>query len=117
MHNSGDAAAGVAILIGLMYLAGIIFLVCLFVAPIKLYSIHREIRRSNDLLKRQTELLVDALDGNRAQAGMLAALVQVAKNYNRQCLLDTFMDSQIASPAVSAVCAVKRICKLRFLQK
>ncbi len=49
------AMAGAGIVMVLLFLAGIVFLIVLFVAPIKLYSIHREIQRTNDLLTKIEE--------------------------------------------------------------
>ena len=55
----------------------LVLLVALFIAPLKLYGIHREIRYTNELLKHQSELLKwqgDRLarliaEQGRAQAG------------------------------------------------
>jgi hypothetical protein len=44
--------------LGLLVAAGIlVFLVVLFLAPLKLYAIHREIQTTNSLLTHQNELL------------------------------------------------------------
>jgi hypothetical protein len=51
----------------------------LFVAPIKLYSIHREIQNTNDLLRRQVELLAKIEDRNRVEVGLLATVANVSQ--------------------------------------
>lgn len=68
------AAAGAGILMALLFVAALIFLVMLFVAPIKLYSIHREIRCTNDLLRQQTDLFAKIEDRQRDEIRLLAAL-------------------------------------------
>ncbi|MGD0776678.1 MAG: hypothetical protein ABSC05_28005 [Candidatus Solibacter sp.] len=73
------AVAGAGILMMLLVLAALIFLVVLFVAPIKLYSIHREIQNTNDLLRRQVELLAKIEDRNRVEVGLLATVANVSQ--------------------------------------
>lgn len=51
---------------------GIVFLVMLFVAPLKLYGIHREIKQTNEILKRQSAILASMADLTRSQVGILA---------------------------------------------
>lgn len=78
--NTGQAGAGMAaMVIGLLFLAALVFLIILFVAPIKLYSIHREIKITNALLQRQIELLTAIHEGSRFQGGLLATIAQAAK--------------------------------------
>jgi hypothetical protein len=63
----------------LLVLAGLVFLVVLFVAPIKLYSIHREIQRTNDLLRLQADLLAKIEDRERVQVGLLATIANMSQ--------------------------------------
>jgi hypothetical protein len=62
----------------LLLVAGLIFLIMLFVAPIKLYGIHREIRQTNELLKQQADLLAKIEERNHAQVRLLAAVANMA---------------------------------------
>jgi len=76
--NGGIGAfSGAGILFVLLFSAALVFLIVLFVAPIKLYSIHREIRYTNDLLKQQTDLLAKIEDRSRAQVEMLATVANI----------------------------------------
>jgi hypothetical protein len=61
----------------LLFLAAVIFLILLFVAPIKLYGIHRDIRRTNDLLQQQTDLIASIEYRNRVQVGLLTTLANM----------------------------------------
>jgi cell division protein FtsL len=72
------AFAGAGILALLVVVAALVFLVMLFIAPIKLYSIHREIRQTNDLLKQQIGVLAKIEDRNHDQVRLLAALANAA---------------------------------------
>jgi hypothetical protein len=62
-------------------LAVVVFLIALLVAPLKLYSIHHEIRRTNALLQQQIELLTALQEGSRFQGGLLVAITQASKAY------------------------------------
>lgn len=73
--ESGVMAGGFVFFMGM--LAVLVLAAFLFVAPLKLYSIHREIRRTNDLLQQQVQLLTSLAEGTRFQAGLL---MQVSKN-------------------------------------
>jgi hypothetical protein len=75
---NSDAVAGAGILMLLLVLAGLVFLIVLFVAPFKLYGIHREIQNTNNLLRRQVELLTQIEDRNRAQVGILATVANTS---------------------------------------
>ena len=77
MHNPD--VTGPAMVFFFLFFAAIIFLVVLFVAPIKLYSIHREIRRTNDLLRLQADLLVKIEDRERVQVGLLATIANMSQ--------------------------------------
>jgi len=77
MHNPD--VTGPAMVFLFLSFAAVIFLVVLFVAPIKLYSIHREIRRTNDLLRLQADLLVKIEDRERVQVGLLATIANMSQ--------------------------------------
>jgi len=55
MDSSAGGAIGVMLVLGI--LVGAVFLIMLFVAPIKLYAIHSELRTMNRTLAAQNELL------------------------------------------------------------
>lgn len=76
MGNSG--LLGIGFVVVLFWLAVIVFLIVLFVAPIKLYSIHREIKATNDLLRAHLGLLATMEGHNRAQVTLLANLANLA---------------------------------------
>lgn len=52
----------------------LVFLVMLFVAPIKLYGIHSEARNTNDLLRRQNTLLAQISEHHQTQIRLLATI-------------------------------------------
>jgi hypothetical protein len=75
--------AGFGMLTALLFIAGIVFLIALAVAPIKLYGIHREIKASNVLLRRQCELLAKIEDHSRVQSGLMAAIANMPREPQR----------------------------------
>ncbi|HYW46834.1 MAG TPA: hypothetical protein VE959_28465 [Bryobacteraceae bacterium] len=77
MDSTAGALGGVVILA--LFLIGLVFLVMLFVAPIKLYAIHREIQETNALLKQQNATLAQQNDRNQAQVRLLAAIANMTK--------------------------------------
>ena len=81
MDNS--ALAGAGILMVLLFLAGLVFLIVLFVAPIKLYSIHREIKRTNELLNHQLQLTIVIEERSTSTVRLLEALGNAAKDKDR----------------------------------
>ena len=99
MDSGAIAGAGTGM--GLLFLAGLIFLIVLFVAPIKLYSIHREMRRTNDLLRLQADLLktqiqtLEAIeDRNRVQLGVLASIANLSEAEKERIFSPTAPASQ-----------------------
>jgi hypothetical protein len=61
------AAAGGMAFLGLLVI-GLVLLVMLFVAPLKLYGIHREMKLTNDLLLQQIGVLAQIEALGRAQS-------------------------------------------------
>jgi hypothetical protein len=64
------------VVVGALILGGAIFvilLVMLFLAPMKLYDIHRELRRTNELLAHNGKLLSRIDESQQAQVKMIAA--------------------------------------------
>jgi cell division protein FtsL len=73
MDNFGSG--GYVILVTLLFVAGVIFAVMLFLAPLKLYAIHREIRKTNELLAQQNQLITQQVaESSRIQATITAAI-------------------------------------------
>jgi hypothetical protein len=70
-----NTVGSVGVVLAALLIAAVVLLVMLAIAPLKLYGIHREIRRTNDLLIVQNELISKLIaEQGRAGAGLVAAI-------------------------------------------
>jgi uncharacterized protein YoxC len=69
-----DAMSGAAGVV--LFLALLVFVIALVVAPLKLYSIHHEIRRTNELLQQQFNQLTTIAQNIYSQSNQLTNIAQ-----------------------------------------
>jgi hypothetical protein len=82
------------VVVAVLFLIGLVLLVMLFLAPMKLYGIHREARRTNELLNYTNELLKylgtllsQTNERGQAQVQLMAALAN--KTYREEATRPT----------------------------
>lgn len=70
--GASGAFAGALVIVAMI--AALIVLVILTVAPLKLYSIHNELKQTNALLAQTNALLAQSAENGKTQIRLLAAL-------------------------------------------